>query len=187
MRHTGGTSPILSEWGSCNISLCISRKYFYNRTMNLWQKTQRFIEPCRAYPFVTFLRFFTASSTICFTLFLAYFLKEVVHSIEIRDGGAFLSTIITAGIVMISFQLIGYILRNFFWVEQQFVWEKYFMRKALKEFIQLEQGTVEVLGTGKILSIMQKGTDESIMLLITAIGYIARIIFTLIFGLFMVR
>ena len=88
---------------------------------------------------------------------------------------------------MISFQLIGYILRNFFWVEQQFVWEKYFMRKALKEFIQLEQGTVEVLGTGKILSIMQKGTDESIMLLITAIGYIARIIFTLIFGLFMVR
>lgn len=61
------------------------------------------------------------------------------------------------------------------------------MRKALKQFVQLEQGTIEALGTGKILSIIQKGTDELTNLLISVIGYIARIVFTLIFGLFMVR
>lgn len=125
--------------GSWNNSLCISRKYFYNLTMNFWQKIQRFIEPCRVYPFVTFLRFFTTSTTICFTLFLAYFLKEIVHSIETREMEAFLSTITKAGIIMVSFQIVGVILRNYYWVEQQFVWDKYFMRKSLKQFIRLDQ------------------------------------------------
>lgn len=149
--------------------------------MNLWQKTTRFFEPCRVFPFVTFLRFFTSSTTICFTLLLALFLKDIVHSIEIRDMDAFLGTIIKAAIVMVSFQVVGFILRNYYWVEQQFVWDKYLMRKTLKHFIELDQGTIEALGTGKILSIVQKGTDEAIVLLITVIGYISRIIFTLIF------
>lgn len=155
--------------------------------MNFWQKTKRFIEPCRVYPFVTFLRFFTTSTTICFTLLLALFLKDIVHSIEVRDMDAFLNTIIRSAIVMVSFQVVGFILRNYYWVEQQFVWDKYFIRKYLKQFTQLEQGTVEALGTGKILSIIQKGTDEATNLLISVIGYFARIIFTLIFGLYMVR
>ena len=97
---------------------------------------------------------------------------------------AFLNTIIRSAIVMVSFQVVGFILRNYYWVEQQFVWDKY---KYLKQFTQLEQGTVEALGTGKILSIIQKGTDEATNLLISVIGYFARIIFTLIFGLYMVR
>ncbi len=140
-----------------------------------------------AYPLVTFLRFFTSSTTICFTLLLVIFLKDIVHSIEMRDMDAFLNTIIKAGIVMVSFQVVGFILRNYYWVEQQFIWDKYLMRKTLKHFIGLEQGKIEALGTGKILSIVQKGTDETILLLISVIGYVARIIFTLIFGLYMVR
>lgn len=113
--------------------------------MNFWQKTQRFIEPCRVYPLVTFLRFFTTSTTICFTLFLAYFLKEIVHSIEVRDRETFLHTIAIAAFVMVSFQIVGFFLRNYYWVAQQFMWDKYFSRKALKQFVQLEQGTVEAL------------------------------------------
>ncbi len=124
--------------------------------MNIWQKTQRFVEPCRAYPLITFLRFFTTSTTICFTLFLAYFLKEIVHSIEVQDREKFLHTIAIAAFVMVLFQVVGFFLRNYYWVSQQFVWDKYLARKTLKKFIQLEQGTVEALGTGKILSILQK-------------------------------
>lgn len=52
---------------------------------------------------------------------------------------AFLQTITLAAIVMVSFQVVGFILRNYYWVEQQFIWDKYFMRKTLKQFIQLEQ------------------------------------------------
>ncbi len=107
--------------------------------MNLWQKTQRFIEPCRVYPFVTFFRFFTSGTTICFTLLLAYFLKNIVHSIEIRDMDVFLGTIILASIVMVCFQIMGFFLRNYYWVEQQFIWDKYLMRKTLRQFISLEQ------------------------------------------------
>ena len=107
--------------------------------MNFWQKTKRLSEPYRVYPFVTFLRFSTTSITICFTLFLAYFLKEIVHSIEVRDMEVFLNTILKASIVMVAFQVAGIIFRNYFWVEQQFVWDKYFMRKSLKQFVQLEQ------------------------------------------------
>jgi len=51
----------------------------------------------------------------------------------------FLQIIMKAGIVMVSFQIVGFILRNYYWVEQQFIWDKYFMRKTLKHFIQLEQ------------------------------------------------
>lgn len=100
---------------------------------------------------------------------------------------AFIDTIIKSAIVMVSFQIVGFILRNYYWVEQQFIWDKYLMRKTLKHFIQLDQGKIEALGTGKILSIIQKGTDEAIVLIISGTGYIARIIFTLIFGLYMVR
>lgn len=155
--------------------------------MNFWKKTQRFVEIYQAYPFITFLRFFTTSLTICFTLFLAYFLKEIVHSIEVRDMEVFLDTILKASIVMVAFQVAGIVLRNYFWVEQQFTWEKYLASKALKQFVQLEQWTVEALGTGKILSIIQKGTEESINLLISIISYFARIFFTVVFGLLMVR
>jgi len=155
--------------------------------MNFWQKTQRFFEPCLVYPFVTFLRFFTTSTTICFTLLLALFLKDIVHSIEVRDMETFLGTIVKAAIVMVSFQVIGFILRNYYWVEQQFIWDKYLIRKTLKHFVQLEQGKIEALGTGKILSIIQKGTDEAVLLIVSVIGYIARIVFTLIFGLYMVQ
>jgi ABC-type uncharacterized transport system fused permease/ATPase subunit len=107
--------------------------------MNIWEKTQRFLEPCRAYPLVTFLRFFTTSTTICFTLLLALFLKDIVHSIEIRDMETFLDTIFTAAIVMVVFQVVGFIFRNYYWVEQQFVWDKYFTRKTLQQFVQLDQ------------------------------------------------
>ncbi len=107
--------------------------------MNFWQKTQRFIEPARAYPLVTFLRVFTTSTTIFFTLFLAYFLKEIVHSLEVKDMAGFLNTIFWAAIIMVSFQSVGLIWRNYYWVEQQFIWEKYYYRKYLQQFIRLEQ------------------------------------------------
>ncbi len=67
---------------------------------------------------------------------------------------------------MVCFQIFSFIFRNYFWVEQQFAWEPYLYRKYLKQFIQLEQEKVEILGTGKIMSILQKGIEESTQLLI---------------------
>lgn len=57
---------------------------------------------------------------------------------------------------MVSFQIIGFIFRNYFWVEQTFTWDPYTYKKYLRKFVLLDQGKVEALGTGKILSILQK-------------------------------
>jgi len=107
--------------------------------MNFWQKIQRFTEPARVYPLITVLRIFTTTTTICFTLSLAYFLKQIVQSLETQDMAGFLHTIYVACIIMISFQVTGVILRNYYWVEQQFTWDKYLLGKSLKKFIRLEQ------------------------------------------------
>ncbi len=113
--------------------------------MNFWQKTKRFFEPCKAFPFVTFMRIFTTLNTTCFTLLLAYFLREIVHSIEIGDIEKFKQIIISSSFTMVVFQILGFIFRNYYWVEQQFKWDPYIYRKYIQKFIQMDQGKVEGL------------------------------------------
>jgi hypothetical protein len=83
--------------------------------------------------------------------------------------------------------VLGFIFRNYYWVEQQFTWDPYTYRKYLKKFIKLDQGRIETLGTGRILSILQKGIDELTLSLLGVMAHGARIISTLIFGFFLVR
>lgn len=133
------------------------------------------------------MRIFTTANTSCFTLLLAYFLKEIVHDIENRDMTGFTDMLFWASITMVSFQVVGFIFRNYFWVEQQFTWDPYTYRKYLRKFILLDQGKVEALGTGKILSILQKGLEELTNSLLSIMSYGTRIIATLAFGFFLVR
>lgn len=51
-------------------------------SLNFWQKTTRFLEPCIKFPGVTIGRILMTGNTTCFTLYLAYLLKEVVSAIE---------------------------------------------------------------------------------------------------------
>jgi len=113
--------------------------------MNFWQKTKRFFEPCGAFPFVTFMRIFTTLNTTGFTLLLAYFLKEIVHSIEAGNIEKFIQILIWSSLIMVGFQVLGFILRNYYWVEQQFRWDPYVYRKYIEKFIHLDQGRAEVL------------------------------------------
>ncbi|MBP6921607.1 ABC transporter ATP-binding protein, partial [Candidatus Gracilibacteria bacterium] len=155
--------------------------------MNFWQKTKRFFEPCKAFPFVTFMRIFTTLNTTCFTLLLAYFLREIVHSIEIGDIEKFKQIIISSSFTMVVFQILGFIFRNYYWVEQQFKWDPYIYRKYIQKFIQMDQGKVEGLGTGKIMSILQKGIDESTLSLLGVMSYGTRVFAILLFGLFLIK
>lgn len=88
---------------------------------------------------------------------------------------------------MVLFQLIGFIFRNYYWVEQQFKWDPYIYRKYLRKFVKLDQGKIEVMGTGKILSIIQKGMEESTILLLGVIAQLTRVVCTLGFWFFLVR
>lgn len=40
---------------------------------------------------------------------------------------------------MVAFQVVGFFGRNYFWVEQQFTWDIYIIRKYLRKFITLDQ------------------------------------------------
>jgi hypothetical protein len=80
---------------------------------------------------------------------------------------------------MVLFQAIGFIFRNYYWVEQQFKWDPYIYQKYLRKFVKLDQGKIEVMGTGKILSIIQKGMEESTTLLLGVITQLTRIVCTL--------
>ena len=155
--------------------------------MNFWQKTKRFFEPCGAFPFVSFMRVFTTLNTTWFTLLLAYFLREIVHSIEMGDIEKFTRTIIWSSTIMVSFQVLGFILRNYYWVEQQFTWDPYIYRKYIQKFIQLDQGRVEGLWTGKTMSILQKWIDELTLSLLGVMSYGTRIVTILVFGLFLIK
>lgn len=155
--------------------------------MNFWQKIKRFFEPCRIFPFVSFMRIFTTLNTTCFTLFLAYFLKEIVHELETGDISGFHHTLVYSSIIMLSFQILGFIFRNYYWVEQQYIWEPFIYKKNLEKFIKLEQEKIEALGTGRILSILQKGIEESTQSLLGIMSHLTRIICTLAFGFYLAR
>lgn len=149
--------------------------------MNFWHKTLRFLEPCLHFPFVSFMRIFTTMNTTCFTLVLAYFLKHIVSTIEMRDMAGFVNALFWASLIMVIFQVLGFIFRNYYWVEQQYTWDPYIYRKYLWKFIRLEQGKVESLGTGKILSILQKGMDEMTLSLLGVMSHGARVLCILVF------
>lgn len=155
--------------------------------MNFWQKTKRFFEPCGAFPFVSFMRVFTTLNTTWFTLLLAYFLREIVQSIEVGDMEKFTQTIIWSSAIMVTFQILGFVFRNYYWVEQQFTWDPYVYRKYIQKFIQLDQGKVEALWTGKTMSILQKWIDELTLSLLGVMSYGTRIITILLFGLFLIK
>jgi len=46
---------------------------------------------------------------------------------------------------MLSFQVLGFIFRNYYWVEQQYIWEPFIYKKNLEKFIKLEQEKIEAL------------------------------------------
>lgn len=139
------------------------------------------------FPFVSFMRIFTTLNTSCFTLFLAYFLKEIVHELEIGDIASFHKTLIHASVIMLTFQILGFIFRNYYWVEQQYTWEPFIYKKNLEKFIQLEQEKIEALWTGRILSILQKGIEESTQSVLGVMSHVTRIICTLVFGFYLAR
>ena len=91
------------------------------------------------------------------------------------------------GIVMIAFQVVGFFGRNYFWVEQQFTWDIYIIRKYLRKFITLDQWTLESMGTGKIYNIFDKWTSESTLLLLSFLAQFVRVICTLGFAVILVR
>lgn len=99
----------------------------------------------------------------------------------------FINTLYWSSIIMVTFQILGFIFRNYYWVEQQFTWDPYTYRKYLRKFIRLDQEKIEALGTGRILSILQKGIDELTLSLLGVMSYGARIVCTLLFGFFLVK
>lgn len=155
--------------------------------MNVLQRVSRFTDLYRVFPFVTFMRILTTSTTVIFSLLLVYFLKNLVQAIEVWDQSAFINTIIVASVSMVSLQVFGFIFRNYYWVVQQFVWEMYLNRKYLKQFVQFDQGKIEMLWTGKTLSILEKWIEEYVDIALWVLSYVVRIVFTLWFGFFLLR
>ncbi len=88
---------------------------------------------------------------------------------------------------MVVFQIVGFIFRNYYWVEQKFAWDQYTYRKYLKKFVRLDQEKTESLGTGRIVSILQKWVDELTLSLMGVIAQSTRIFVVLVFGFFFTR
>lgn len=155
--------------------------------MHFWQRTRRFFDPCFAFPWVTFMRLFTTMNTTCFSLYLVYVLKKVVQNLEQGNIIWFHQNLVTAMIVMVSFMILWYIFRNYYWVEQQFKWHPYLVKKYFTKFVRLRQDTIEMLGTGRILSIIDKGIDETITSILWILSYTTRLLSTIFFWLILAQ
>jgi hypothetical protein len=51
------------------------------------------------------MRIFTTLNTTCFTLFLAYFLKEIVHELETGDISGFHHTLVYSSLISVFHKL----------------------------------------------------------------------------------
>lgn len=104
-----------------------------------------------------------------------------------RDIQKFNFILLWASIIMVIFQVAGFIFRNYYWVEQQFTWDQYIYRKYIYKFIHLDQWSTESLWTGKTISILQKWIEEIPLSLLGVLSYGTRIATMLLFGLFLIK
>lgn len=107
------------------------------------------------------------------------FVKEIIHLIEIKDVDLLFQYIIWYGIFNVVFFIITYFIRNWGWPETVHHLLKMIHREYMRKFDSLDNTYVENIGTGRIISIVWKGSDQWAGLIIDSIASITRLVISL--------
>ena len=110
--------------------------------------------------------------------------SSIIESIEVSDQEKFITLLIWYSIFMIGYQI-----WNYYWSfsGQKFLWWLYKVidRKYFKEFITIDNNRAEIIWTGKMISIIDKGIDQRVNFLMSTTRMILWAIINILFSVYL--
>lgn len=88
-----------------------------------------------------------------------YFIQKITFFIGQKDFVWFRNTLILYVISIVFYEICEHISRNWGWVESVPKTKQILGNELIPEFIKIDNNTVESIGTGKLVSIIEKGID----------------------------
>lgn len=148
--------------------------------MTIFQTIKRFFEPILREPGY-FWRVITINVIYSsYTILSVLFIREIIHIIEIKNLAIITQYILGYGIFNVIYFTLVYFLRHWGWTETIHHLLKMIHRDYMKRFDVLDNTYTENIGTGKIISIVGKGSEVWMNLIIDSLSILVRLIITII-------
>lgn len=129
------------------------------KQLPLKERFSRFIEPIIDYKLDYFIHFLQSVFRSFSTIIHIFFVEKIVYSLSLSDIDLFKKTIIFYIIVFLSFEIIWYLTRKV-WRVKNIPNTRYFLfKKYLSKLISMKSQDYEKIWTGKMISIINDGTN----------------------------
>lgn len=148
--------------------------------MTTLQSIKRFFEPVFQesgyfYRIVIINSFYTG-----YTILSILFVREITHILEIKNFEILPSYIVWYGVFNVVYFIAVYSMRHWGWAETAHHLLKMIHRDYMKRFDGLDNTYAENIGTGRLISIVGKGSEVWMGLLIDSISSLVGLIITII-------
>lgn len=122
---------------------------------------KRFFAPFRVHTKDAVLSILQVSTRPFYGIMTTLLVSKAMGHIQIPDKHAFMMTLIWFVVGIILYQIWNAVMRMSFIT---YTWKAYstLLREYFIKFVQLDNNVAERTGTGKMLSIMEKGVDVSV-------------------------
>ncbi len=145
------------------------------------QKTKRFLAPIKETPWVYIRSFFIFMLWGLWGIIHVLALQSITHTLEVKNQDLF-------QIFVISYGLYLFLSESFFFLVEKYSWPYLYnttinntQKYILKDYIHIENNTIESIWTGKLVSILQGGNNTWSDLLFNFIFQVPRLLVTVIF------
>lgn len=144
------------------------------------QAIKRFFEPIFREPGYFWRLIVVNTLYASYTILSVLFIKEIMHIVEIKNLDMLLQYIVWYGVFNVVYFVLVYLLRHWGWPETAHHLLKMIHRDSMKRFDALDNTYTENIGTGKIISIIGKGSEVWMGLIIDSLSSLVRLFITII-------
>ena len=147
--------------------------------MTNFQAIKRFFEPIFIEPGYFYRIIGVSVFYASYSILSVFFIREITHILEMKNFEILPKYIIWYGVFNILYFILTYFVRHWGWAESAHHLLKMIHRDYMRRFDGLDNTYTENIGTGKTISIVGKGSEVWMGLLIDALSTIPRLVITI--------
>jgi len=126
------------------------------KEQTFWQVVRRFLMPVSKNKFIYARAGFIYFMWSCWSVLNIYFLTQIVNILEQQTYELYSKYLIIYVISFITYAVITFLFRKYWWSEVMFFTTNKIYPWILKKFIKLDNTSVEIMWTWKLVSIIEK-------------------------------
>ncbi len=115
-----------------------------------------------------------------------FFIQRIISVLENSDKEAFIQTMFYYGVYIILMEVAEYIVRKWWRVENVNIYRRTIQEDVIPAFSRLSNNSTETIGTGKLISIMEKGIDVWAISLNQILENVTRNLVVFFFAIYMI-